>query len=344
MSERFQSDEEKTLKKKGAYNKVQTLEFIPSGCTLLDCVLGGGWALGRIANIVGDKSTGKTLLAIEAAVNFATKFPKGKIWYREAEAAFDVDYAESLGLPTKRIDFGDKGIGTHWSTIEDIFEDLEVQLEKVEKEKVEGGLYIVDSLDALTSRAALKRDVDKGSFGLEKPKIMGQLFNQLVRRLKDAKMCVIFVSQVRDRIGVMFGDKHTRSGGKALDFYASQVLWLTQLGTISRTIGGVKRPTAIQIKAKAKKNKVGQPFRDCEFLIRFGFGVDDFTANMEWLETIGRLRELELTDKTVGAFMTATDKMPDDEYKKRLEGVQGTVKQVWADVEKDFLPVRKKYS
>jgi len=82
------------------------LRFIPSGCVLLDCVLGGGWPLGRIVNVVGDKAVGKTLLAIEAAANFVTVYPKGHIWYRQAEADFDEHYARRLGLPVDKIDFG----------------------------------------------------------------------------------------------------------------------------------------------------------------------------------------------------------------------------------------------
>src|SRR3990167_1383032 len=120
------------------------LKFISTGCTTLDCVVSGGWPLGRIVNIVGDKSTGKTLLAIEAAANFARQFPKGKIWYRESEAAFDEDYATQLGLPVKQVDFGDDGLGTIWDTIEDIFEDLDKQLTRLKKLNVPG-LYIIDS-------------------------------------------------------------------------------------------------------------------------------------------------------------------------------------------------------
>src|ERR1019366_3976564 len=79
------------------------IEFISSGCHNLDLALGGGWAEGRVSNIVGDKSTGKSLLAIEACANFAIKYPKGTIRYREAEAAFDRPYAEALGMPVDHV-------------------------------------------------------------------------------------------------------------------------------------------------------------------------------------------------------------------------------------------------
>src|ERR1700679_1727393 len=84
-----------------------SIKFVPSGCAVLDCVLGGGWALGRIGNVVGDRSTAKTALATEALINFLLKYPKGAAAYREIEAAFDRNYAEAMGLPIEKIDFGD---------------------------------------------------------------------------------------------------------------------------------------------------------------------------------------------------------------------------------------------
>src|SRR5260370_36692879 len=81
--------------------------FVKSGCTLLDCALGGGWVLGRVVNIVGDKSTAKTALAVEALTNFVRDYPDGKAAYRDAEAAFDQGYSEAMGLPLEKVDFGD---------------------------------------------------------------------------------------------------------------------------------------------------------------------------------------------------------------------------------------------
>src|SRR5258708_1816883 len=96
------------------------VDFIASGCKLLDCVIGGGWPLGRIVNIVGDRSTGKTLLAMEAMANFLTRYPKGKAYYRETEAAFDKEYAMALGIPMDRVDMEETP-----DTVEAVFEDLE---------------------------------------------------------------------------------------------------------------------------------------------------------------------------------------------------------------------------
>jgi recombination protein RecA len=146
------------------------LDFITSGSTLLDLALGGGWAERRIANVVGDKSTGKTLLCIEATANFAIKYPKGKIRYREAESAFDKGYAQALGMPIDRIDFGSKKI----ETVEDLFEDLTKICEKARQKE----FVVVDSLDALSDRSELEREIDEGSYGANKAKKMSELFRR----------------------------------------------------------------------------------------------------------------------------------------------------------------------
>lgn len=316
---------------------------VPTGCSLLDCVLGGGWAQGRVANIVGDKSVGKSLLAIEACANFALLEPKGRIYYRESEAAFDLPYAEALGLPVKRVDFGPDGTDSSWDTIEDIFEDLSARLEECASAKVPG-LYIIDSLDALSSRAEMERKPGEASFGLEKQKMLGQLFRQLVRRLKAQNFCVLVISQIRDKIGVTFGEKHSRSGGKALDFYASQIVWLSHLGYLHQTSRGVKRAVGVRIKAKCKKNKVAASFRECEFSISFGFGVDDVGAGVAWLEEVRALGRLGLSSaKDVDAFLSGAAKATGRELSALRAQVAAAVTAEWVEVEKRFVGGRKKY-
>src|SRR5487761_2481019 len=144
----------------------KNLKFVSTGCALLDEVLGGGYVLGRVVNLVGDKSTGKTLLAIEASANFLKRYPKGIVRYAEAEAAFDNDYAAALGLPVERVEFADTIF-----TVEDFFEALEKMLDALKDNPC---LYILDSLDALSDRAELERDIDAGTYGGNKPKQIGQ--------------------------------------------------------------------------------------------------------------------------------------------------------------------------
>lgn len=326
------------------------LEFISSGCALLNCVLGGGWPLGRIANIVGDKSSGKTLLCIEAAANFARQFPKGQIYYREAESAFDRGYAQALGMPLERIDFGRKGQA--FETVEDVLEDLTKLVEEHTKAK-RPGLYMLDSLDALSDRAELEKPTDAGSYGTGKAKRMSELFRKLVHKIEESKLCFIIVSQVRENIGVTFGRKYTRSGGKALDFYASQCLYLAQVATHKRTIRGVERIVALQIKSKMDKNKVGLPLRDCEFPLVFGFGVDSVGASIDWLADIMRLDEIgadnpkDRTDKAKNAAAAVVkaqiEGLDDAAYFEHVALLDEVVRRVWGEIETSFLPKRRKY-
>lgn len=310
------------------------LQFIGSGAKTLDLVLGGGWAENRVANIVGDKATGKTLLCIEACANFAFKYPKGKIRYREAEAAFDEPYAAALGMPVDRVDFGEP-----LETVEDLFEDLERIVDGAKQNE----LVICDSLDALSDRGELKRDMDQGSYGAEKAKKLSQLFRRLIRKMERKHVTLIIVSQVRDKIGAMFGRKTTRSGGKALDFYASQILYLAHLGQINKTVAGQKRSIGVEVKAKCDKNKVGLPFREAEFNIRFGYGVDDAQSCIDWMIDTGNFKELGISKDESKAYLSVLLKMSPEAALEETNRLRQMVEHRWYEIERRMLPTRKKY-
>jgi recombination protein RecA len=315
------------------------LSFIATGCTMLDLALGGGWAQQRIANIVGDKSTGKTLLAIEACTNFARAHQKGHLYYCDSETAFVESHAKGLGMPIERIKFR-YDIGT----VEDLFTDLERVLKLAERWK-HPVLYVVDSLDALSDRTEMDRDLDERSYGLEKARKMSQLFRRLTAAMSKAKMTLLIVSQVRANIGVKFGRQTTRSGGRALDFYASQVLYLSHLGTDYRTVLGEKRAVGVEIRAKVDKNKVALPFREAQFTIRFGYGVDDQCASAIWLAARGGCNELHIgkTDKSALEFARKLDALSDDDHERASKRLRDIVRKRWGEIEVGLQPQRKKY-
>jgi recombination protein RecA len=317
------------------------LLFVGSGSAVMNAALGGGWVLGRVANIVGDRSSGKTLLAIEACANFHHRYPQGYIRYAEAEAAFDEKYAEALGMPIHAVDFaaGDNAI----VTVEDFNNDL-VRVMDAHKDKPI--LYILDSLDALSDEAEQGREITDSSYGGSKPKKMGEMFRRLVQRLEKQNVLLIVVSQLRDKLNVTFGEKQTRSGGRALDFYASHIVWLAETGKIKRTIDKVDRVIGVNVRARVKKNKVGLPFRECAYPIIFGYGVDDLTANVEWLLEVGRDKRLEEVGMSKAGYKVRINNLRDkggQAVRDVREKLNTMVVEEWQAIETGFLPKSRKY-
>ncbi|MDK1290124.1 hypothetical protein [Pseudoalteromonas umbrosa] len=326
------------------------IDFIPSGSTTLDEVLGGGWAVGRIANVVGDRSAGKTLVATEAAANFNQLWPDEPIFYLEAEAAFDAEYAAAMGMPVEAVTFVEMfdDAGNADNTVEFLFEHLQMLIKaRADGDmKFEKCLYVVDSLDALSDRDEKQRDNDKGSYGMGKQKKLSEMFRRIVAELEKAGITLLVISQIREKIGVTFGEKYTRSGGKALDFYCSQIVWLAEIGKIKRTVRRQERVAGVKVKAKCKKNKVSLPFRECEYSIEFGYGIDNLSSCLEFLKSTDSLDELTKTTVTKTALANAVKKikkMDDDEYYEVMTEITALVKKRWREIDDSFLPERSKY-
>lgn len=316
------------------------LKFVSSGCTLLDCALGNGFPLGRIVNIIGDRSTAKTALATEAIINFLIRYPKGAAAYRESESAFDKAYAAAMGLPLTKVDFGDEANPV--STVEDFARDLDKFLDQQIKLKAPG-IYVLDSLDALSDEAEMERDIGKGTYAMEKAKMLSTFFRKNVAKINQAQVLLIVISQIRDNVGAMFGDKHKRSGGKALDFYATHILFLTHMKTLKRTINKIERPIGIDVRAKVRKNKIGLAFREADFSFLFGFGIDDVGASVNWLDEVGQLAAINIKATEVKTYLKELNELDDDQYRKEQKLIAEVVKKVWAEIEITFLPTRQKY-
>lgn len=313
--------------------------FISSGGTLLNLALtnttDNGYRAGRIVNIVGDKSSGKTLLAIEVmsyAYHMMKKNYDMKLIYDEGEAAFDREYAVKLGLPVDKIDFRES------ETVEDWYASLEKEINLPVKEKKDFTIYILDSLDSIVSEGELEQDFNKGSFGMDKQKQMSKLFRRLVRKIRSNNILLIVISQLRDKIGVTFGETKTRAGGRALDFYASQILWLYEKGKIKK--GNL--PVGLEIKAKIKKNKLWKPFREVDFSILFEYGIDDLGSNVDFLKE----NKVCLNDSNTRFLYEGNQYSREDfiqflsENNKEQE-IKDLVKKTWDTIEDESKVVRK---
>lgn len=328
-----------------ADSALRDLEFVSSGCGLLDCVLGGGYVLGRMSNIIGDKSTGKTLLAIEGMANFAATYPSGMLRYAEAEAAFDKGYAGALGMPLDRVEWAklENTKGEADRTVEWLFDDLSATIKRLGKDP---GFYVVDSLDALSDRAEMGRDISEGSYGAQKAKKLGETFRRLVGDIERTRLCLIIISQIRDKIGVTFGETKMRTGGHAMDFYASHCLWLHQIKTLSKTVAKIERPVGLMIRAKCKKNKVGLPLRECDFPLLFGYGLEDLQAGLDFLsdaDATEALAELGLTKAGYATSVRAMRNRGGAEVAEFRAQVNAVVAREWARIEQTFLPKFTKY-
>lgn len=279
----------KELTKKKLFKEEKSVtKFISSGSDTLNLAATGdinkGYPLGRFVNIVGDKSTGKSLLGIEAC-NFVyymlclKKKMDVAIAYDDAEFAFDQDLAEKLDMPVKHITW-------HNSTrIEKFRRNLWNFMDKNHKKDL--SLYILDSLDSLSDEDETKRVMDSikgdkkqdGSFGTGKARGMSEFFRVLNGEISGTNCLLIIISQVRENIGVMFGAKYRRNGGKALDFYASQVIWLREVEQI--LAGKRKISQGIVVEAKVDKNKVAPPKRKALFNIYYNYGIDNVTSLLD---------------------------------------------------------------
>jgi len=294
-----------------------------------------------MVNIVGDSSSGKTLLAMEAAMQYGLRYPDRPIYYNETESAFDDAYAEALGMRMDRIVFPGEEYPDARMHVEGLFEDLDRRLSEIE----DGGLYIVDSLDALSDTAELGRKIGDASMGgARKASKLSELFRRLVRRMEDRNLTLIVISQIRDNIGVAFGEKHKRSGGRAMDFYATQIIWLGERGKIKRVVDKVERQVGIKVQAHVKKNKVGRPFQKVEFPILFYYGIDDVSAAIQWLHGIGYdLSEFEIPEKRMDSYVRQLlyrgDRERVDDLRARITPI---LVEQWRSVEAKF-QVRGKY-
>ena len=269
-------------------------EFISTGSTMLDLAISnrpnGGIAVGRITELNGLESSGKSLIG--AHILAETQKKGGVAVYIDTETAVSTEFLEAIGLDVESM------LYLHLETVEDIFSAIEEIVAKVrESDKDRLVTILVDSLAAATTKVELEAEFDKDGWATSKAIILSKAMRKITQMIGRQKIALVFTNQLRQKLGVMFGDPWTTSGGKALPFHASTRIRLKNIGQIkdkkNNTIG-------MKMKAQVIKNRLGPPMRHADFELYFETGIDNEGS---WLQ----MMKAHKLVKQGGAWYTMND-------------------------------------
>ncbi|MBI4994377.1 recombinase RecA [Candidatus Peregrinibacteria bacterium] len=304
-----------SIMKMGEAKKVP-IETISTGSISLDIALGSGIPRGRVTEVYGPESSGKTTLTLHIIAEAQRK--GGQCAFVDAEHALDPEYAARIGVDMKNLLVSQPDSGE---------QALEIVETLVRSNAVD--VIVIDSVAALTPKAEIEGEMGDSHMGLQ-ARLMSQALRKLTGAISKSKTAVIFINQIRMKIGIMFGNPETTTGGHALKFYASVRMDIRSIGKIEDTSGPEKEIIGIRARVKVVKNKVAPPFKKAEFDIMYNKGIS----------YVGDLLDLGIKYERIhksGAFYTYGDvKLGQgrEAAKDFLTGNEKVVKAIETDLKK----------
>ena len=291
-------------------------EFISTGSSVLDLAISnrpnGGVAVGRITEINGLESSGKSLIGTHILAE--TQKRGGVAVYIDTETSVSREWLEAIGVDVSKL------LYLHVETVEDIFECIESIIVKIRESDRERLVSIlVDSLAGASTKVEMEADFEKDGWATSKAIIVSKAMRKITQMIGRERIALVFTNQLRQKLGVMFGDPWTTSGGKALPFHASTRIRLKNMGQIK--VGAKNDVIGMKCRAQIIKNRLGPPLRHADFNLYFDSGIDDMGS---WLTV---LKDHKLL-KIAGAWYTLEYKGKDikfqsKDFEKKIEENDG---------------------